>query len=210
MNLLQVIVWAMTLRVWLYSYQVDQGAPSTHEFRRESGRDYGRGGGQESGMDLMKITYARAKFSSNEFLKGNKVFISYLQWTWLSPSLLSHLCLWSLLIMQSSHCLSAPSSVTQDLPAAPGKDPLFTQHPVFRTPSQEGCQDLTQEQRDQLRAEISIIKGRYRSQSGEDESLNQPGPIKTTFAISQAHLMTALAHTRPSISEDEGKEFAEL
>ncbi|GAB1289381.1 Peroxisome biogenesis factor 1 [Apodemus speciosus] len=44
----------------------------------------------------------------------------------------------------------------------------------------------------------------------EDESLNQPGPIKTSFAISQAHLMTALAHTRPSISEDEGKEFAEL
>ncbi|XP_031236141.1 peroxisome biogenesis factor 1 [Mastomys coucha] len=110
----------------------------------------------------------------------------------------------------SSHCLSAPSSITQDLPAAPGKDPLFTQHSVFRTPSQEGCQDLTQEQRDQLRADISIIKGRYRSQSGEDESLNQPGPIKTSFAISQAHLMTALAHTRPSISEDEGKEFAEL
>ncbi|XP_034375477.1 peroxisomal ATPase PEX1 isoform X2 [Arvicanthis niloticus] len=110
----------------------------------------------------------------------------------------------------SSHCLSAPSSMTQDLPAAPGKDPLFTPHAVFRTPSQEGCQDLTQEQRDQLRADISIIKGRYRSQSGEDESLNQPGPIKTNFAISQAHLMTALAHTRPSISEDEGKEFAEL
>ncbi|XP_052575459.1 peroxisomal ATPase PEX1 isoform X1 [Peromyscus californicus insignis] len=110
----------------------------------------------------------------------------------------------------SSQCPSAPSSVTQDLPAPPGKDPSFTQHPVFRTPSQEGYQDLTQEQRDQLRAEISVIKGRYRSQSGEDESLNQPGPIKTTFAISQAHLMTALAHTRPSISEEEGKDFAEL
>ncbi|XP_059113314.1 peroxisomal ATPase PEX1 isoform X2 [Peromyscus eremicus] len=110
----------------------------------------------------------------------------------------------------SSQCPSAPSSMTQDLPAPPGKDPSFTQHPVFRTPSQEGYQDLTQEQRDQLRAEISVIKGRYRSQSGEDESLNQPGPIKTTFAISQAHLMTALAHTRPSISEEEGKDFAEL
>lgn len=110
----------------------------------------------------------------------------------------------------SSHCQSAPSSVTQDLPAPPGKDPLLTQHPVFRTPSQEGYQDLTQEQRDQLKADISIIKGRYRSQSGEDESLNQPEPIKTSFAISQAHLMTALAHTRPSINEDEGKEFAEL
>lgn len=44
----------------------------------------------------------------------------------------------------------------------------------------------------------------------EDESLNQPGPTKTSFAISQAHLMTALAHMRPSISEDEGKDFAEL
>ncbi|XP_041531291.1 peroxisome biogenesis factor 1 isoform X5 [Microtus oregoni] len=110
----------------------------------------------------------------------------------------------------SSHCLSAPSSGTQDLPAPPGKEPVFIQHPVFRTSSQEGHQDLTQEQKDQLRAEISIIKGRYRSQSGEDESLNQPGPTKTSFAISQAHLMTALAHMRPSISEDEGKDFAEL
>ncbi|XP_040584522.1 peroxisome biogenesis factor 1 isoform X3 [Mesocricetus auratus] len=110
----------------------------------------------------------------------------------------------------SSQCPSAPSSVAQDFPAPPGKEPLFTQHPVLRTPSQEGYQELTQEQRDQLRAEISIIKDRYRSQSGEDESLNQPGPIRTSFAISQAHLMTALAHTRPSISEDEEKGFAEL
>uniref|UniRef100_A0A7N9I9Y6 Peroxisomal ATPase PEX1 n=1 Tax=Macaca fascicularis TaxID=9541 RepID=A0A7N9I9Y6_MACFA len=66
----------------------------------------------------------------------------------------------------SSQCLSAPSSVTQDLPGVPGKDQLFSQPPVLRTASQEGCQELTQEQRDQLRADISIIKGRYQSQSG--------------------------------------------
>uniref|UniRef100_A0A096NFM3 Peroxisomal ATPase PEX1 n=1 Tax=Papio anubis TaxID=9555 RepID=A0A096NFM3_PAPAN len=110
----------------------------------------------------------------------------------------------------SSQCLSAPSSVTQDLPGVPGKDQLFSQPPVLRTASQEGCQELTQEQRDQLRADISIIKGRYQSQSGEDESINQPGPIKTRLAISQSHLMTALGHTRPSISEDDWKNFAEL
>ncbi|PNJ70081.1 PEX1 isoform 4 [Pongo abelii] len=110
----------------------------------------------------------------------------------------------------SSQCLSAPSSMTQDLPGVPGKDQLFSQPPVLRTASQEGCQELTQEQRDQLRADISIIKGRYRSQSGEDESINQPGPIKTRLAISQSHLMTALGHTRPSISEDDWKNFAEL
>uniref|UniRef100_A0A2I3H5W1 Peroxisomal ATPase PEX1 n=1 Tax=Nomascus leucogenys TaxID=61853 RepID=A0A2I3H5W1_NOMLE len=110
----------------------------------------------------------------------------------------------------SSQCLSAPSSMTQDLPGVPGKDQLFSQPAVLRTASQEGCQELTQEQRDQLRADISIIKGRYRSQSGEDESINQPGPIKTRLAISQSHLMTALDHTRPSISEDDWKNFAEL
>ncbi|XP_019483151.1 PREDICTED: peroxisome biogenesis factor 1 isoform X1 [Hipposideros armiger] len=110
----------------------------------------------------------------------------------------------------SSHCLSAPSSVTQDFPGVPGKDQSFSQLPVFRTASQEGYQELTQEQRDQLRADISIIKSRYRSQSGEDDSLNQPGPVKTSLAISQLHLLSALSHTKPSISEDDWKNFAEL
>uniref|UniRef100_A0A2K5XYF7 Peroxisomal ATPase PEX1 n=1 Tax=Mandrillus leucophaeus TaxID=9568 RepID=A0A2K5XYF7_MANLE len=72
----------------------------------------------------------------------------------------------------SSQCLSAPSSVTQDLPGVPGKDQLFSQPPVLRTASQEGCQELTQEQRDQLRADISIIKGRYQSQSGYENFQN--------------------------------------
>lgn len=109
----------------------------------------------------------------------------------------------------SSQCLSAPSSMTQEFPGAPGKDQSL-RPPLFRTASQEGYQELTQEQRDQLRADISIIKGRYRSQTGEDDALNPPGPSKTSLAISQSHLMTALSHTRPSISEDDWKTFAEL
>ncbi|XP_005388079.1 PREDICTED: peroxisome biogenesis factor 1 isoform X1 [Chinchilla lanigera] len=110
----------------------------------------------------------------------------------------------------SSQCLSAPSSVTQDLPGLPGREPPFAQPAALRTASQEGCPELTPEQRDQLRADISVIKGRYRSQSGEDESLHQPGPVKTSLAISQSHLMTALGHTRPSISEEDWKNFAKL
>ncbi|XP_006911955.1 peroxisome biogenesis factor 1 [Pteropus alecto] len=110
----------------------------------------------------------------------------------------------------SSQCLSAPSSMTQDFHGLPGKEQLFSQPPVFRTASQEGYQELTQEQRDQLRADISIIKSRYRSQSGEDDSLNQPRRTKTSPAISQSHLMSALSHTRPSISEDDWKNFTEL
>ncbi|XP_076980043.1 peroxisomal ATPase PEX1 isoform X2 [Tamandua tetradactyla] len=110
----------------------------------------------------------------------------------------------------SSQCLSAPNSMTQDFPAVLGKEQLFSQPLVFRTASQEGSQELTQEQRDQLRADISVIKAKYRSQSGEDDCLNQPGPIKTSLAISQSHLMTALSNTRPSISEDDWKNLAEL
>ncbi|KAF6086547.1 peroxisomal biogenesis factor 1 [Phyllostomus discolor] len=44
----------------------------------------------------------------------------------------------------------------------------------------------------------------------EDDSLTRPGPVKASLAISQSHLMTALSHTRPSISEDDWKNFAEL
>ena len=55
--------------------------------------------------------------------------------------------------------------MTQEFPGAPGKDQSL-RPPLFRTASQEGYQELTQEQRDQLRADISIIKGRYRNQTG--------------------------------------------
>ncbi|XP_049624818.1 peroxisomal ATPase PEX1 [Suncus etruscus] len=109
----------------------------------------------------------------------------------------------------SSQCFSAQSSITQELSGLSGKDQLFSQPPLFRTASQDGYQELTPEQRDQLRADISIIKGRYRSQSGEDDSMRQPGP-KASLSISQCHLMTALSHTRPSISEDDFKNFTEL
>lgn len=52
---------------------------------------------------------------------------------------------------------------SQDLLGAPGREAL---PPVLRTASQEGSQDLTQEQREQLRADISVIKGRYQSPRG--------------------------------------------
>nr|XP_025859542.1 peroxisome biogenesis factor 1 [Vulpes vulpes] len=110
----------------------------------------------------------------------------------------------------SPQCLSVPSSTTQDFSGVAGKEQSSSRPPVLRTASQEGYQELTQEQREQLRADVSVIKGRYQSQSGEEDSLHQPGPVKASLAISQSHLMAALSHTRPSISEDDWKNFAEL
>ncbi|XP_040820646.1 peroxisome biogenesis factor 1 isoform X2 [Ochotona curzoniae] len=96
---------------------------------------------------------------------------------------------------------------SQDLLGAPGREAL---PPVLRTASQEGSQDLTQEQREQLRADISVIKGRYQSPRGEEESLPPPGPGSAGLAISQSHLLTALGHTRPSISKEDWKAYTEL
>lgn len=94
----------------------------------------------------------------------NSTFDKYTFSQFLSPS--SFLLSLLYLTMQSSQCLSAPSSMNQDFHGLPGKDQLFSRPPVFRTASQEGYQELTQEQRDQLRADISTIKSRYQSQSG--------------------------------------------
>ncbi|XP_036614925.1 peroxisome biogenesis factor 1 [Trichosurus vulpecula] len=110
----------------------------------------------------------------------------------------------------SSQCLSGPSSTSHDFAGVTGRDQVLSHPPMFRMSSQEGFQELTQEQRDQMKAEISAIKERYRSQNGEDVPIAQPGPIKNALAISQAHLLTALSNTRPSISPDDWKNFADL
>uniref|UniRef100_A0A4X2LVQ2 Peroxisomal ATPase PEX1 n=1 Tax=Vombatus ursinus TaxID=29139 RepID=A0A4X2LVQ2_VOMUR len=110
----------------------------------------------------------------------------------------------------SSQCLSGPSSTSHDFAGVTGRDQVLSHPPMFRMSSQEGFQELTQEQRDQMKAEISAIKERYRSQNGEDVTVAQSGPIKNALAISQAHLITALSNTRPSISPDDWKNFADL
>ncbi|XP_058534089.1 peroxisomal ATPase PEX1 isoform X1 [Ochotona princeps] len=96
---------------------------------------------------------------------------------------------------------------SQDLLGAPRRE---ARPPVLQTASQEGSQDLTQEQREQLRADLSVIKGRYQSPSGEEESLQPPGPGSAGLAVSQSHLLTALGHTRPSISKEDWKTYTEL
>lgn len=44
----------------------------------------------------------------------------------------------------------------------------------------------------------------------EDSTLNQSVLAKTTLMITQSHLMTALEGIRPSISQDDWKNFSEL
>ncbi|XP_024074812.2 peroxisome biogenesis factor 1 isoform X3 [Terrapene carolina triunguis] len=111
---------------------------------------------------------------------------------------------------QSSQCLSGPNSITHDLTGITLRDIVSSQPSVLRTASQEGFQELNQEQIEQLRAEINAIKANYRSKNGEDVAPSQSGLTRNTLIISQSHLMAALEDTRPSVSQDDWKNFVEL
>uniref|UniRef100_A0A8D0G2W0 Peroxisomal ATPase PEX1 n=1 Tax=Sphenodon punctatus TaxID=8508 RepID=A0A8D0G2W0_SPHPU len=110
----------------------------------------------------------------------------------------------------SSQCFSGPNSVNHDLTSIALRDLVSSQPSVQRAASQEGYQELNQEQIEQLRAEINAIKASYRSKNGEDITPTQSGLTKSTLIISQSHLMTALGKTRPSIIQDNWNSFVEL
>ncbi|XP_050747002.1 peroxisomal ATPase PEX1 isoform X3 [Gymnogyps californianus] len=111
----------------------------------------------------------------------------------------------------SSLCLSGPNSITHDFTSVTQRDAASSQPSMLRTASQEDSLENNQEQQtEHLRTEINAIKANYRSKNGEDSTLNQSVLAKNTLIITQSHLMTALEGIRPSISQDDWKNFTEL
>ncbi|XP_029444729.1 peroxisome biogenesis factor 1 [Rhinatrema bivittatum] len=110
----------------------------------------------------------------------------------------------------NSQCLSGPNSITHDFNGVIIRDLVSSQPLVFITSSQEGNQELNQEQIEQLRTEISVIKANYRSRNGEDVAHSQVETTKRNLFICQSHLLTALGNTRPSINQKDWKSFMEL
>ncbi|XP_065522445.1 peroxisomal ATPase PEX1 isoform X3 [Lathamus discolor] len=114
----------------------------------------------------------------------------------------------------SSLCLSGPNSITHDFTSMTHRDAASSQPSMLRTASQEDSLEHNQEQQiEHLRTEINAIKANYRSKNGvwqEDSTLNQSVLAKNTLIITQSHLMTALEGIRPSISQDDWKNFTEL
>ncbi|XP_064023291.1 peroxisomal ATPase PEX1 isoform X2 [Pogoniulus pusillus] len=112
----------------------------------------------------------------------------------------------------SSLCLSGPNSITHDFTSVAQRDVATSSQPaVLRAASQEDSLENHQEQQaEPLRTEISSTKASCRSRSGEDSTLNQSVLAKNTFVISQSHLLTALEGTRPSLSQQDWKNFTDL
>nr|XP_060638244.1 peroxisomal ATPase PEX1 [Anolis sagrei ordinatus] len=110
----------------------------------------------------------------------------------------------------SSQCFSGPNSLSHDLTSISLKDLVSSQPPLLRTTLQEGYQELSQEQIEQLRAEINTIKANYRSKNGEEVTPSLSLLNKRPVNVTQNHLMAALANTKPSVSQDDWKKFTEL
>ncbi|KAJ8334176.1 hypothetical protein SKAU_G00398150 [Synaphobranchus kaupii] len=110
----------------------------------------------------------------------------------------------------NSQCLSGPNSMTHDLTGASLRDPSCSHTPVFMASLQEGYQELSHEQLEHLRTDIASIKTNYRNRLTEESVLTQAGPSKPALLICHAHLTSALASTRASISRQDWRKYTEL
>ncbi|XDV34733.1 hypothetical protein PO909_004862 [Leuciscus waleckii] len=109
----------------------------------------------------------------------------------------------------NSQNLSGANSTAPDLTGASMRDPSSCHAPFFMSCLQEGFQELTHEQSERLRAEVSTVKNSYRKNTDES-SLVQTGPSKPGSLICHTHLTTALANTRASVSREDWRRYTEL
>uniref|UniRef100_A0A8C8CE44 Peroxisomal ATPase PEX1 n=1 Tax=Oncorhynchus tshawytscha TaxID=74940 RepID=A0A8C8CE44_ONCTS len=107
----------------------------------------------------------------------------------------------------NSQGVSGPNS--NDLTGASVRDPGFSHPPAYMSSLQDGYEELSHEQLDRLRLEISNIKSNYR-RATEDSVPVQGGPIRTGLLLCQAHLTSALNATRASLSKQDWRRYTDL
>ncbi|KAJ8273320.1 hypothetical protein GJAV_G00100240 [Gymnothorax javanicus] len=111
---------------------------------------------------------------------------------------------------QNSQCLSGPNSTTHDLTGTSLQDLSYFQTPVFMASLQEGYHELSPEQLEHLRSDITSIKTNYRCRFTEESVLLQAGPSRPALQIGHIHLTSALSSTRASISRQDWRKYMEL
>lgn len=106
------------------------------------------------------------------------------------------------LVLSNPRCLSAPVSESQELTATCAHD----LPPVYMPSLQSGCEELSPEQLEQLTQDINIIKKNYRKGSIQARSpSSQP-----VLLLSQTHIKSALATTKPSLSRADWNRYTKL
>ncbi|XP_034401751.1 peroxisome biogenesis factor 1 isoform X1 [Cyclopterus lumpus] len=109
----------------------------------------------------------------------------------------------------NSRCVSGPNSVTQDLTRASGREPGRSLTPAYMSSLRSGYKELGPEQLDRLQQDINNIKTNYRRANEACVRVHsvssQPGLL-----LCQAHVNSALAVTRPSLSKADCSRYTKL
>uniref|UniRef100_A0A3Q1J178 Peroxisomal ATPase PEX1 n=1 Tax=Anabas testudineus TaxID=64144 RepID=A0A3Q1J178_ANATE len=109
----------------------------------------------------------------------------------------------------NSQCASGPNSITHDCTGASVPDPNGSLPPAFMPSLQSGYKELGLEQLDHLQQDINNIKNNYRRANSKSlfchVTSSQPGLL-----LCWAHINSALAVTRPSLSKSDWKRYTNL
>lgn len=106
------------------------------------------------------------------------------------------------LVLSNQRCLSAPASESQELTATSVRD----LPPLYMPSLQSGCAQLSPEQLQELTQDINMIKKNYRKESIQARSpASQP-----ILLLTQAHIKSALATTKPSLSKADWNRYTQL
>uniref|UniRef100_A0A3B4TZW5 Peroxisomal ATPase PEX1 n=1 Tax=Seriola dumerili TaxID=41447 RepID=A0A3B4TZW5_SERDU len=104
----------------------------------------------------------------------------------------------------SGLCISGPNSMTQDCTGASVRDPGGSLPPAYMSSLQSGYEELSPDQLERLQQDINNIKNNYKRANVSDTSSQQG------LLLCQAHVNSALAATRPSISKSDWNRYTTL
>ncbi|XP_044027197.1 peroxisome biogenesis factor 1 isoform X2 [Siniperca chuatsi] len=109
----------------------------------------------------------------------------------------------------NSQCVSGPNSMSHDFTRASVRDPGGSLPPAYMSSLQSGYEELGPEQLEHLQQDINNIKNNYR-RTNEDcvwvhSASSQPGLL-----LCPAHVNSALATTRPSLSKADWNRYTKL
>ncbi|XP_069371970.1 peroxisomal ATPase PEX1 isoform X1 [Paralichthys olivaceus] len=108
----------------------------------------------------------------------------------------------------NSQCVSGPSSMTQDCIGASACDPGGSLTPAYMSSLHSGFEELSPEQLERLQQDINSIKNNYRRANEcprVHSASTQPGLL-----LCLAHVNSALAATRPSLSKSDWNRYTKL
>uniref|UniRef100_A0A8D3DCV9 Peroxisomal ATPase PEX1 n=1 Tax=Scophthalmus maximus TaxID=52904 RepID=A0A8D3DCV9_SCOMX len=108
----------------------------------------------------------------------------------------------------NSQCISGPNSITQDCAGASVRDPGGSVPPVFMSSLQSGYEELSPEQLERLQEDVNNIKNNHRRVNECDHV--HSASTQSGLLLCQAHVNSALAATRPSLSKSDWNRYTKL